>query len=252
MTRFPRATSLLAVACLAGTACSADDAGHADGDRDAGVGDLRRPTGGVAAPAGTAWPADGTGAGPGARYDPAADRTVVATTIGVSVLHGDDEPVVLREGLPVLLALSADGTLAPFTTADGALEVWDLDAAAAVATFDVPADRYTSLQFSSPDDLVAGGDRWTSAASRSTGAPPEALVEAPADGTLGPVAIAADGAVAVPVGGPRPSVEVWRPAGGAAAGPVDMGLADGTARRRRRVVARRTAPRRAPPTAGRR
>ena len=163
-----------------------------------------------------------------ARYDPAADRTVVATTIGVSLLRGGDEPVVLREGLPVLLALSADGTRAAFTTTDGALEIWDLDAAALVATFDVPADRYTSLQFTSAGDLVAGGAADVSRFPVD-GAPSEALVEAPADGPLGPVAVAADGAVAVPVGGQRASVEVWRPGGGGAAGSVDMGLADGTA-----------------------
>ena len=44
---------------------------------------------------------------------------------------------------------------------------------------------------------------------------------------LGPVALAADGTVAVPVGGTRPSWRCGRP--GTDVDPVDMGLAEGTA-----------------------
>ncbi|MET0325596.1 MAG: WD40 repeat domain-containing protein, partial [Ilumatobacteraceae bacterium] len=237
MTRFPRATSLLAVACLAGAACASDDDATPT-SAPATAGPLTVAPVATAA-TGTAAPGDdgpgpvavaglqrwGDGRALGARYDPAADRTVVATTIGVSLLVGDAEPVVLHEGLPVLLALSADGSRAAFTTAEGSLEVWDLDEGAAVATYEVPADGYTSLQFGTPDDVVAAGPLDVSRFPAAGGSP-EVLVEAPADGQLGPVAIATDGTVAVPVNGPRSSVVVWQPDTAATA--VDMGLADGT------------------------
>ena len=223
MTRYPRATTLLAVACLVGAACSSDDAGTTADTSVVPPSSASVDAGPAVAPVGLhRW---GDGRALAARYDAVADRTVVATTIGVSLLTGDGEPVVLYEGLPLLLAISADGTTAAFTTAGGALEVWDLDTAAAVATFEVPADRYTSLQFTPAGDLVAGGESDVSRFPVDGGAP-ETLVEAPADGVLGPVAVAADGAVAVPVDGALVSVVVWRPGG--APSPIDMGLPAGT------------------------
>ena len=179
MTRFPRATSLLAVACLAGAACAADDAGTATpttAPAAAGQVTAPAPTGAPAPDDGAPAPAVvaglqrwGDGRALGARYDPAADRTLVATTVGVSLLEGGDEPVVLSEGLPVLLALSPDGTRAAFTTVDGTLEIWDLDAVAAVATYEIPADAYATARSSARPTMSSPADRSTSAASR----PPE-------------------------------------------------------------------------------
>ena len=164
-----------------------------------------------------------------ARWRPAStarpDRLVVATTIGVSVQTGDEQPVALYDGLTTLLAMSPDGRLAAFTTAPGRLEIRDVATAQAVAGFDVASEQFTSLAFSSPTDVIAGGERGVTHF-RADGSAPERLVEAPADGALGPVAIAADGTVAVPVGGARATIAVWTGEGGART--VEMGFADGT------------------------
>lgn len=211
MPRFSRATILL----LAGVAAACSDAPPETTQTStappvAAVGEQR-------------W---GDGRALAARVDVAEDRLVVATTIGVSVQTGDEQPVELYEGLTSLLALSPDGRLAAFTTAAGRLEIWDVAAGQPVSDFDVAPDRYTSLAFSSPTDVIAGGERDVTRYP-ADGNTAEALVEAPADGALGPVAIATDGTVAVPIGAPQPTVAVWT--AGADVGTVDMGLAAGTA-----------------------
>ena len=60
-------------------------------------------------------------AGPVRRLDPAADRTVVATTIGLVTETGDDDPVTLSPEMATMFTVSADGADAAMTTSAGHL-----------------------------------------------------------------------------------------------------------------------------------
>ena len=235
--RFASTITVLAIACVVASACADDPPANttasspntrAEATPVATTGDGPTASSGppsIPASALTGSRRWGDGRAVAARYDPVGERTVVATTIGVSVQPDGGEPVVLREGLPLLLALAPDGRRAAFTTADGALEMWDLDAGRVVAEFAVPAEQYASLAFISPTDVVAGGELNVTRFS-TDGSPPEVIVDAPADGTLGPVATALDGTVAVPVAAPTPTIVVWRPS--AEPSPLDVALPDGT------------------------
>jgi WD40 repeat protein len=223
-----RRTVLLTTAIVLLAACQADD--------DAGPGPTDLPTPAVA-------PAPTTGAGaptavtdePGgvrrfgdgralrAAYDPAADRTVVATTIGLVVQAGGDAPVTLSPAMATMLAVSADGAHAAMTTSAGHLEVWDVARGTEVARFDVAPDRFTTLDVvgsavvaASPSEVV----RFAFDGSTTD------LLAAPPDTTLGPAVVDDAGALAVPLQRDRPTVAVWSPDGTRA--DVDLGLAAGT------------------------
>lgn len=159
-----------------------------------------------------------------AAYDPAADRTVVATTIGLVVQTGDGEAVTLSPDLPTALALSSDGRVAAVTTTAGHLQVWDVASEEQVASFDVAPDRFTSLQAAGPG-FVAAND--TEAVRFGVDGTSTTLVTAPGDATLGPAVVAAGtGDVAVPILTPVPTVATWSADG--ARTDIDLGLAEGS------------------------
>ena len=215
MQRRPRALLLCAVLV---TVASCDDGGTAERPAT----ESTPPTSRVTAAGGAQrW---GEGRALFARFDPAADRTVVATTIGVAVQVGDEPPVSLTDQMPTALALSPDGRLAAFTTAADQLELWDVNAATRSDRHSVTADRYTGLAFTSADTIVASGEADVTLFGADGRA--ETLAEAPAGATLGPVAVSAAGDVAVPVPASRPTLVTWNEADGRR--DVDLGLVDGT------------------------
>ncbi len=158
-----------------------------------------------------------------AGYDPATDRTVVATTIGLVVQTGDDERVTLSTEMPTALAVSTDGGRAAVTTSTGHLQIWDLASQEQVASFDVAADRFTSLD-AAGSGFVAASE--TEAIRFGTDGSATTLVTAPGDATLGRAVVASDtGAVAVPILTPVPTVATWSADGARA--DIDLGLDEG-------------------------
>jgi WD40 repeat protein len=161
-----------------------------------------------------------------AAHDPVADRTVVATTIGLVVQAGEDEPQALTDELATMLATSPDGGLAAVMAASGRLEVWDVSAPSTepVAAVDTDPGRFSSLTFSGDHAVVAAGE--AEVARLGVDGTFEALRTAPEGTTFGPVAVDGAGAVAVPVQSPTPTVATWAADG--TAGEIDLGMEEGT------------------------
>src|SRR4051794_29464059 len=159
-----------------------------------------------------------------ASYDPAADRTVVATTIGIVVQVGTGTPQTISAERTTRFAASADGHLAAAITSAGHLVIWDLATRTARASFDVQAAQDTALTFAGPDAvLVADTASVVRYGADGTSA---AIAAAPSGAQLGPVSVDDAGTVAVPVLTPTPTVTTWSPSAGP--GQLALGLAAGT------------------------
>ncbi len=158
-----------------------------------------------------------------AGYDPTADRTVVATTIGIVVQAGDAAPRTITPEMATRFATSADGRLVAAVTSAGHLGVWDLTTGAAIATFDVSADPDATLTFAGPDAVITASP--TAVVRYATDGSQTAVVTAPAGAQLGPAAVDDAGTIAVPVLTPAPTVAMWSPSGRV---DVDLGLAAGS------------------------
>ena len=155
--------------------------------------------------------------------DPAADRTVVATTIGLVVQAGDGDAGH---------AVAGDGDDARRVRRRRPCRDDDVRrpprgvgrrTGTEVARFDVALDRFTTLD-------VVGVRRGRRQPQRGRplrvdGSTTD-LLAAPPDATLGPAVVDDAGALAVPLPRDRPTVAVWSPDGNRA--DVDLGLAAGT------------------------
>ena len=108
----------------------------------------------------------------------------------------------------------------------GRLEIWDLDAARAVAGYDVRPTRYTSLTFSSPTDVIAGGELDVTRVPGRRRAPPSRSSRRPRGRHAGTGRARRRRRRRRPGRASHPVVVVWR--AGHAADPIDMGLPDGT------------------------
>ncbi len=262
MTRFPPTPAAIAIAASPCRGCAGDDTDGAAttaarrrasrpssppvaGVRAGAPGATRRHAGAVAR-----WPTLGrrSGAGRARRSTRAPDRTVVATTIGVSVLDGRRRAGRAPRGLPVLLAVSPDGQRAAFTTAGGRSRSGTSTRSPRSPRTTSPPTGTRRCSSASADDLVAGG------AGRRQPLPGRRRYRPRRSSRRRPTARSDPWRSPPTAPWPSPSVgrtgrgRVWRPRH--AAPPVDMGLADGTDARRRGLVAGRAPPRRAPPTAG--
>jgi hypothetical protein len=82
-----------------------------------------------------------------ASFDPAADRTIVATTTGVVTQVGDGEPVPISHEMATRFATSDDGRLAAAITSAGHLTIWEVTSGGRGASFDATADDGTELSF---------------------------------------------------------------------------------------------------------
>lgn len=164
----------------------------------------------------------GDGRALSARYAPAADRLVVLTTVGLAVRDGWGSPSRLIERNSREAghsAVSPDGEL--FALVDGLdpmLEVWNLSEGTRV--FREPIDAVPGVVHSVTFD--GDSSRLTVSTSASVvrwslDGTPSVLIGAPATGTLGAAAVAADGGriVAAVVGTPTPSLIDWNSTTGA-------------------------------------
>ena len=120
-------------------------------------------------------------------------------------------------------AATDDGLRVAAITSDGQLTIWDAASGVEVATFEVQVTDATTLQFAGPDDVLAADA--ATVTRYSVDGSTEALLTAPADAPLGPLAVDARGTVAIPVQAPTPAVVTWSRAAGS--GAVDLGLVDG-------------------------
>jgi WD40 repeat protein len=157
-----------------------------------------------------------------ASYDPSADRTVVATTIGLVVQVGDDAPQTLSTDMATMMATSTDGRYAATTTSTGLLRAWDVTTGEQVTAHDVAPDRFTSLTFSGT--AVVAGSATEVVRFGLDGSTSELV--ASGDAALGPVVVADTGDLAVTVAAPVPSVATWTAEGTAAT--IDLGLPVGS------------------------
>ena len=158
-----------------------------------------------------------------ASYDPVADRTVVATTIGLVVTTGDGAPSSLTREMATLLATSPDGRLAAVTTSAGHLLLVDVTTEQ-VTTFDAPVDRFSSLTFAGATDVIAASP--TEVVRFRLDGTTEPLLTAPHGASLGPAVVAATGALAVPVLTSSPVVATWSSDGTRT--DIDLGLDAGS------------------------
>jgi WD40 repeat protein len=158
-----------------------------------------------------------------ASYDPVADRTVVATTIGLVVTTGAGAPSTLTPEMATMLATSPDGRLAALTTSAGHLLVVDLTTEQ-ITSFDAPVDRFSSLLFAGAADVIAASP--TEVVRFRLDGTTDPLLAAPDGATLGPAAVAATGELAVPVLTSSPTVATW--SGDGTRTDVDLGLDAGT------------------------
>lgn len=157
-----------------------------------------------------------------ASHDPARDRTVIATTIGIDVQTGDGEPTNLTTEMATAFATSADGDRVAAITTAGHIGVWSLDGGAP-AQFDVDPDRFSALQFSG-DAVIASND--TEVVTFEPGVAPHPLITAPVAATLGPVATDDVGNQYIPVLTDTPTLAVRRGAGPVE--DVELGFEAGT------------------------
>ncbi len=160
-----------------------------------------------------------------ATYDPATDRTVIATTIGVVTLVGDGPPTTISPVRAIRFSSSADGRRIAAISSDDHLVIWDAASGAPLATFDGVQQTGNNplLQFADADTVVASDS--TAVSRYSVDGTSAVVVTAPADGPLGPAVIDDAGTVAVPVQTPTPSVATWST--GTGPGTIDLGLAAG-------------------------
>jgi WD40 repeat protein len=158
-----------------------------------------------------------------ATYDPAADRTVIATTIGLVALTGDGPATTISPVRAVRFAVSSDGSRVAAISSAGSLGIWDVTTGTSLRSFDVTVDDTTTLTFAGADTvLVADAATVTRYGTDGTTA---AVVTAPADGPLGPAVVDDAGTLAVAVQSPVPSVATWSAQAGP--GTIDLGLASG-------------------------
>ena len=159
-----------------------------------------------------------------ASYDPAADRTVVATTTGIIAQVGDGTPSPLSSEMATAFASSPNGRLIAAITSASHLNIWDVTTGAAVASFDVSPDPAITLAFAGDDAVVTASP--TAVVRYATDGTQTTIVTAPAGAWLGPAAVDDAGAVAVPVLTSTPTVSTWTATGGRA--DIDLGLPTGS------------------------
>jgi hypothetical protein len=158
-----------------------------------------------------------------ASYDPQADRTVVATTIGLVVQAGDGEPQTISPEMATRFAASADGRLVAAITSAGHLTIWDVTTGTSRASFDATAEEGTALAFAGADGVIVSSP--TDVVRYGVDGTTTPVLTAPAGGQLGPADVDEAGTVAVPVLTPVPTVATWSPSAGRR--DVDLGLGAG-------------------------
>ena len=114
------------------------------------------------APAGVTAQPDGVRTYGGGRallasYDPASDRTVIATTIDIVTATGNDPPKMLAGSNATHLAASVDGSRVAAIMANGTLSAWEVATRTPIADIPLPpVGDSTTLHVASPDTVVVG------------------------------------------------------------------------------------------------
>jgi WD40 repeat protein len=158
-----------------------------------------------------------------ASYEPAADRAVVATTIGILRQVGDGAPSTISPEMAVSFASSPDGRLVAAVTSAGHLGIWDTETGTPAASFDVRPDPDSTLAFAGDGAVIVASP--SAVVRYSTDGTQATIVTAPSGVQLGPTSVDDAGTVAVPLLTPAPTVATWSAAAGR--GDIDLGLADG-------------------------
>ena len=216
------------VACSSSGGTASPQVSH-DATAPAATSVITSPGGALGpAPSGVVDLADGVrrygdGRGLFAATDAAADRTTIATTIGIVTVAGDGSATTISPARAVRFAATDDGQRVAAITSDGQVTIWDVASGSALATFGVAMDDETTIQFAGADDVLVG-DR-ASVTRYSVDGSSEVLLTAPADGPLGPIAVDARGTAAVPVLSATPSLATWSRAAGK--GAIVLGLPNG-------------------------
>ncbi|MGH9133731.1 MAG: hypothetical protein ACRDZZ_07325 [Ilumatobacteraceae bacterium] len=164
-----------------------------------------------------------------ARYDPVGRRTVVVTTVGIS-LHGDDGTVQQIGGdlaeRPGRMAVTADGTLlAVAGEVSGTVTAWDLTSQQPIGVPFTTDGPVSGLEFVPDGSAVVVSTATSITRVPLDGTGPSVLVDSIA-GSLGSATIAPDGSwIVAPVASDSGvQIAVWR-AGELST--VDLPLADG-------------------------